>query len=231
METGRPFTMLHAGEDLHGWDWGEGPAVLLAHGWGSRAGRWSALAPALVAAGYRVIAYDAPAHGRSGGSGSSLPEFSRALRAMAAHVGPLHGAVGHSLGGAAIAVALSHGLRLERAVLIAAPADAVSYADRFAEYLELSPEVRTLMRQNLERRLSVTWDQLHVPTIAGAFTTPALIIHDRDDKDVLPADAEAIAGVWPGAELLLTTGLGHRAIIRDAEVVRRSVEWLGGTGP
>jgi pimeloyl-ACP methyl ester carboxylesterase len=37
----------------------------------------------------------------------------------------------------------------------------------------------------------------------------------------------SIAEAWPGAELFTTTGLGHRAILRDPEVVRRTVEFLG----
>jgi alpha-beta hydrolase superfamily lysophospholipase len=36
------------------------PTVVLVHGWGSRASRLSALAAALVEAGFRAVAYDAP---------------------------------------------------------------------------------------------------------------------------------------------------------------------------
>jgi pimeloyl-ACP methyl ester carboxylesterase len=57
-------------------------------------------------------------------------------------------------------------------------------------------------------------------------TTPALIIHDRDDPDVPYAHGEEIANAWPGAQLVATAGLGHRAILRDPDVVRRTVEFL-----
>jgi pimeloyl-ACP methyl ester carboxylesterase len=49
---------------------------------------------------------------------------------------------------------------------------------------------------------------------------------DRDDPDVPYAHGEEIAGAWPGAQLVVTTGLGHRALLRDPEVIRRTVTFL-----
>src|SRR5215468_8096629 len=56
------------------WSWGEGPTVLLVHGWGSRGARLHSFVEPLVAAGYRVVAFDAPGHGDTAGRTSSLPE-------------------------------------------------------------------------------------------------------------------------------------------------------------
>jgi pimeloyl-ACP methyl ester carboxylesterase len=226
LRTGRPATFTHGRLVLRGWEWGDGPLVLLAHGWGSRAGRWAAFVPELVAAGHRVIAYDAPAHGRSDGRLASLPEFARALRAVADVAGPVHGLIGHSLGGAGAALAMIEGLAAERAVLIAAPADPATFSRAFAAYLRIPGPVRDAMQRNLEHRLHVTWDELHLPTIVRDLATPALVVHDRGDDDVPSAEAVAIAEAWPGAELLLTDGLGHRAVLRDPAVIARAVEFL-----
>jgi pimeloyl-ACP methyl ester carboxylesterase len=57
-------------------------------------------------------------------------------------------------------------------------------------------------------------------------TVPALVVHDRDDRDVPFSHGDEIARAWPGAELMATTGLGHRAVVWDAEVVRRTVGFL-----
>jgi pimeloyl-ACP methyl ester carboxylesterase len=57
-------------------------------------------------------------------------------------------------------------------------------------------------------------------------TAPALIIHDREDPDVPYAHGEEIAAAWPGAELLTTTGLGHRAVLRDPGVIQRTIAFL-----
>lgn len=226
LATGRSYGVALDGTELRAWAWGTGPLVVLAHGWGSRAGRWSTLASALLEHGFAVVTYDAPAHGTSPGRLASLPEFARALRAVADSAGPLHAVVGHSLGGTAIALALNQGLRADRAVLISAPADPETFPDRFAELLAIPAPVRKAMQQNLEVRLKFQWRDLHVPGLVTALTTRALVIHDREDSDVLPADAETIAAAWPGSQLLLTSGLGHRAIIRDPAVVGAAVEFL-----
>ena len=226
LTTGRARAIPYGSAALRAWEWGEGPLIVLTHGWGSRAGRWSALAPELVGAGHRVVAFDAPAHGQSPGRYASLPEFARALRAVADAMGPVHGLVGHSLGGAAVAVAMSQGLAARRAVLIAAPADPATFSRAFASYLRIPAPVRDAMQRNLESRLRITWDALHLPTIVRGIGSPALVVHDRDDGDVPVEEAAAIADAWPRAELMLTEGLGHRAVIRDPTIVARTVDFL-----
>jgi pimeloyl-ACP methyl ester carboxylesterase len=230
LASGRRFTVQGEGEDLAAWEWGAGPTVVLVHGWGGRAGRFGALTQALGEGGYRVVAYDAPAHGRSTGRSSSLPEFARALRAVGNAVGPVHGLVGHSLGGAAAILALRDGLRTERIVLLAAPADVTGFSTAFADHLRLSAGTRAVMRRNLESRLQMRWDELHLPTIVRSLTTAALVLHDREDEDVPYAHGEEIAAAWPGARLIATAGLGHRGLLRDPDTVRETVAFLRGAG-
>jgi len=227
LATGSRFTVRSEGQDLAGWEWGDGPAVLLMHGWGSRAGRLSAIAGALVQGGFRAVAFDAPAHGESTGRFASLPEFARGLRAVGDRVGPLRGVLGHSLGGAAISVALRDGLAAERVVLIAPPADARLFVHAFGRQLRLPRPVQDTMLRNLEARLRFRFAELHITAFAPQLRAAVLILHDRDDPDVPFSHGEAIAGAWPGARLVPTTGLGHRAILRDQAVIGESVRFLG----
>lgn len=226
LETGTRLSVRSGAQDLAVWTWGSGRPVVLAHGWGSRAGRFSTIAAALVEADFRVVLFDAPAHGASMGRQASLPEFSLALRAVGDKVGPLHGLIGHSLGGAAVSLAMRHGLHAERAVLLAPPADVVLFSHAFSEHLRIPLRARKVMRQNLETRLQFRFEELHIPTLARGMTASALIIHDRHDPDVPYAHGKEIATAWPGAQLLTTTGLGHRAILRDADVIRHTVAFL-----
>jgi pimeloyl-ACP methyl ester carboxylesterase len=224
--SGRAFSVEWQGQRLAAWDWGGGPTVVLVHGWGSRAGRLAAAAGALVEAGFRVVLYDAPAHGLSTGRFASLPEFARALRAVAEAVGPVYGLVGHSLGGAAVSLALNWGLAADRAVLVAPPSDVVVFSHAFAEQVNLPRRAHDAMRRNLETRLDMRWDEIHIATLARSLRTPVLVVHDREDPDVPFTHAEEIAGAWPDARLLTTSGLGHRAILRDPDVVRAAVAFL-----
>jgi pimeloyl-ACP methyl ester carboxylesterase len=228
LETGRRFSVVSETQELAAWEWGRGPTIILVHGWGSRAGRFSGMARALAEAGFRVVAYDGPAHGRSTGRLASLPEFARALGAVTRSVGPVHGLVGHSLGGAAVTLALRDGLDAQRVVLLSTPADVIPFTTAFADHFRLSPGTRVALQRNLESRLKVRWDELHLPTIARSLRASALLLHDREDDDVPYSQAEKIAQAWPGARLVPTTGLGHRAIMRDPAVVRRTVGFLQG---
>jgi pimeloyl-ACP methyl ester carboxylesterase len=227
LATGRRFAVRSEGQELAAWEWGAGPAILLAHGWGSRAGRFRGIGRALVEEGFRVVAHDAPAHGRSTGRFASLPEFARALRAVADQVGEVYGVVGHSLGGAAACVAMHAGLEARRVVIVAPPADVQGFSRDFGDYLRIPPRARQALRRNLETRLRMRWEDLHIPTLARTLRVPALIVHDREDAEVPFAHGEEIAHAFPRARLIATSGLGHRAILRDPEVVRQVVAFLG----
>lgn len=227
LATGTRHTVQSEGHDIAAWTWGEGPVVVLTHGWGSRAGRFSTLAQALAAAGFRVVLFDAPAHGESMGNQTSLPQFASALRAVGERFDPIYGVVGHSLGGAAVSLALGNGLRAQRAVLLSSPADVVLFSHAFAKHLRIPLRVHAVMRRNLEYRLRIRWEELHVPTLArGMAATPALVVHDRNDEDVPFIQGREIADAWPGAQFMATSGLGHRAVVWDAEVIQRTVTFL-----
>src|SRR6201999_2421848 len=85
--------------------WGDGPSVLLVHGWGGSAGQMTAFGEPLREAGFSVVAFHAPGHGASTGSWLAIPRFAAALAAVARFHGPLHGIIAHSLGGPAALMA------------------------------------------------------------------------------------------------------------------------------
>ena len=223
LATGTRFEIRTGRETLAAWGWGtDGPLAILLHGWGSRAARWHELVPALVGDGFRVVAYDQPAHGESSGQLASLPQFVRALEAVVARLDdPPALLVGHSLGGSALAIAMHRGVATRRAVLLSAPAEQREYAERFARTIGLPDAARDIMADNLSRRLGFTWNDLDIPELAHEFTVPALIVHDRGDLDVGFHHAQRIAENWPGAELLPTDGLGHSGALNDPMVVER----------
>jgi pimeloyl-ACP methyl ester carboxylesterase len=224
--TGSRFTLTSQGQRLVGWEWGSGPTVVLVHGWGSRASRLGALAAAVAGAGFRVVAYDAPAHGESTGRFASLPELARALTDVGDAVGSIHGLVGHSLGAAAVATAMRHGLEARRVVLIAPPADMRIFSDLFAQTLAIPAAVQQTMHRNLERRLRIVWDDLHIASVVRELPAEALVIHDRDDTEVPYAHGEEIVEAWAGSRLESTSGLGHRALVRDPAVIGWAVQFL-----
>ncbi|MGH7672620.1 MAG: alpha/beta hydrolase [Gemmatimonadales bacterium] len=227
LRTGRPLRVCVREGRVAAWSWGQGPVVVLVHGWGGRGARLAAAyVEPLVAQGFSVVAFDAPGHGASDGRLSSMPQFARALRAVAEAAGSLFAIAAHSMGGSASALAISQGLQVDRAVFLAPAADPARFAADFASTLAVGPAAMAAMRDRSERRLGFRWADLDVPRMARAFDVPLLVIHDRDDATVPWTDGAAIAAAWPGAELVTTTGLGHRDVVRDSGVVDRVVAFI-----
>ena len=76
IERGNNYRLPFVGGELAITTWGEsGPAVLLMHGWGGARAQMTGFVNPLLSAGYRVVAYDQPAHGESDGKLTNLLEI------------------------------------------------------------------------------------------------------------------------------------------------------------
>jgi pimeloyl-ACP methyl ester carboxylesterase len=231
---GRPFTVDVGGHRVAGQVWGEGPPVYLMHGWGGYSGQLAAFVAPLVARGYRVVAFDAPSHGRSapgafGPRSSSIPEFAAALTAVVAEAGPAHALIAHSMGGTAAAVALCDGLRADRLALLAPMASPVAYAGQLAGVLGFGERTYRRLITRVERRVGAPMRHFDVPELGRAIAMPpTLIVHDREDAYTPVTDGAAIAAAWPSARMHVTSGLGHRRLLGDPAVVAEVVDFVTG---
>lgn len=219
------------GRSIATYAWGDPatqPYVLLVHGWSSHGTRFLPWIAHLREAGYAAVAFDQPAHGRSGGRRSSLPEFARALSGVAQRFGRPAAVVGHSLGGAATAVALAGGLRTDRAILIAPAADPVDATNRFGRLLRLPERITRRMVALFETAVGSGFDDLQAHRNAPRIGCPALVVHDLEDREVPWHEGERYARCWPDARLVNTRGLGHSRIMDDAGVIAASLAFLRG---
>lgn len=219
-------TALHFEGGLAATSWGEGPPVLLVHGWDGRGTDMAPFVAPLVAAGRRAIALDGPAHGDSAGSESSMVRFAEAIGAVGAELGELARIVGHSVGAGATVLALDRGLTVRRAVLIAAPATVEGIMRRFLHILELPENWLPAFQAMVEAEVGVPAAALDLVHIAGQQRIPALVVHADDDREVPVTDAQAIARAWPGARLYRVSHCGHRRILLVQAVVDEAVKFL-----
>jgi non-heme chloroperoxidase len=121
------------GGSIHCMSAGEGPTLLLAHGFLLDLSMYAAIVPTLVGAGYRVISFDQRGHGasREGSAGVSPESAADDYRVLLDHFGG-DGAtlVGHSMGGFLGLIFLlrhpEHARRLRRLVLLGSNAGAVA---------------------------------------------------------------------------------------------------------
>lgn len=204
------------------------PAVLLTHGWGGVGAQLGGFVAPLLARGFRVVWFDHPGHGESGRRRVALPDLVRALGAIDAACGPFQAAVGHSLGAAALALALRGGLSLQRVVLIGAPASISDYMHGFARRLGLTAAVRETLRQRIEQRYGQRFDDIDRIEDLGRLRLPALLVHDAGDRHVPFAHSQRIAACLTGARLIRTHGLGHFRLLRDPAVTAAVATFVAG---
>jgi pimeloyl-ACP methyl ester carboxylesterase len=233
LATGEARTIRVNGSDMATWSWGQGPTVALVHGWGGYGAQMQSFVQPLLSAGFRATLFDAPSHGASGPSRygkrqSTLFEFADVLLAIADDR-PLAGVIAHSGGctAAAWAIRTRNRCRIPPMVFVAPMASPMAYISVFQNALGLSDDVVERFRANTERKLDFQWTALEVAPLAeSAATPPLLVIHDREDPETPWREGAEIASAWPDAQLITTEGLGHRKILRDAQVVDAAVRFI-----
>ena len=206
------------GVDVVTYEWGRGTRIaVLAHGWEGRASQFATLVRELVAEGFRVVAFDAPAHGDSPGRGTYVIDWIDVLDRLQRRHGRFDLVVGHSFAGFAAMVAAAGGLQAGRIVTIGAPAEAATLMRGFQRMLRFSDQVLDVMSARFAARYFpgdadpyVRLSTIRRPLPAGV---ALLVMHDGADRVVPFAEAARIAAANPAARTLATQGLGHYRIL------------------
>lgn len=214
--------------DLATWSWGTGSkTILLVHGWAGRGLQLGAFVEPLVESGYRVVAYDGPAHGESTGRRTNIFKLTEGLVAVADSVGPVSGVIAHSLGTTAVLLAAAcHAFDPGRFVAISPMGQTRTMTDWYGEMTGFGAGVVERMRSRLEERIGFRWNDIEPKRLAMSLDAEALVIHDHDDPELPASEGVALARAMPVAEFFLTEGLGHRRILRDPAVVATATDFI-----
>lgn len=235
LQGARRHTIASPMGQLAAWQFGDPaqPAVIASHGWGGRGAQFREFVPALLAAGFQVWLFDHAGHGLSEGSEATITDLAsgvaRVAQAAQADGATVSGLLGHSLGSAAISVALRHELKNPaelRVVQIAPPASLIHYSHFFARMLGLPERVRAAMQWRLEQRIGVKWQEFELPGAVAQLRQKTLVIHDEQDGEVAIEHGLAVARAWPDARFMRTDGLGHRRLLRDRKVIAAATDFL-----
>ncbi len=209
------------------YEFGESPKkILLVHGWSGRGTQLVKIAEALLAKGYSTISFDAPAHGKSPGKTTLMPEFIAAILEIDRIYGPFEAAVGHSLGGMSLLNAMRKGFDVNRLVTIGSGDIIKDIMDDFTKALQLDPKISDLMRVHFEKKSGETMNSYSSYLAAEKIEIPVLVIHDNDDHDVPVKCGINIHKHLKNGSLKITKGLGHRKILGDREVIEEIVEFI-----
>ena len=225
LESAKIFEVLYGKGILKGYEWGSGDkTILLVHGWESRGTGLRSFVPELVKAGFRVIAFDGPAHGNSDGKRTNLPHFAGGINAVINQIGGVYGIIAHSFGGPSSVYALVNAeTDIKKLVFIAVPSGISGILSKTASTLKLpksvSEEFKNILSQKIGGR---PIEETDVAKSYGKFSVEdVLVVHDKNDDVVHFTSAEKIFENWENANLLITEGLGHYRIMKNTEVVRK----------
>ncbi len=223
------YTQLqHGSRTIPVYSWGQGPVILGVHGWAGAGIQFGAWVDPLVEAGYRVVLFDAPAHGRAQGESTNLYEMAEVIAKVAASVGRVHGILAHSIGCIAVARAITDGLQANYVAMLAPPVSLTAVMENLGRQLGLSPEVLSVHLQLMEERFGASvWDQLDLETLSRSLTQRGLIVIDDDDTSISPAESQRVAETWDKAGVLRTSGLGHNRLLWSPMVVDTVLRDLG----
>lgn len=200
--------------------------IVLVHGWTSEASFMTAFMEPLRRSGYRVVAFDFPAHGLSPGRRTTLADCARAMLTVCDRYGPVDAAVAHSFGGfVSLLVAeggppLHHAHPIGRFVLIACPNKLSEVTRNFGRNLKLSPAAQRFYERHLERVGHRPVATFSAAELLRGTDAPVLIIHGRDDEEVTFRNAQDIAAARPSARLMPFDGLSHRNVLFAPPVFR-----------
>jgi pimeloyl-ACP methyl ester carboxylesterase len=232
LERGQNSQVPFAGGELAVTKWGQGAAsVLLVHGWGGSRAQMTGFVDPLLAAGYRVVAFDQPAHGDSDGKITNFLEIAPTMKLIADKEGTFEGIISHSFGTLVTSYAL---VNLEfpspaRLVYFGALNRLMDSFPRFQAMAGLSDEIMQGFRELVEEEFGrKVLEAIRNELLAPQIRVPALMFHDATDNVTPIEDSRAIARVWNTARLTETEGLGHRGALQSDAIHEQVVDFLKG---
>ena len=200
--------------------------VLLVHGWSGRSTQLFAFADKLLENGYMVISFDGPAHGKSTGRTTMMPEFLKTIEKINTTFGPFEAAIGHSFGATSLYNAAATFLDIKTFIAIGSGDRISDIISNFAKNLYLKEKSAKKIQLGLEKKWMIHIDDFSSSSVAKKIKIPVLVVHDIIDGDVPVSCAYRIRQNLEKGSLFITNGLGHTKILRNNEVINKSIKFI-----
>ncbi|MFI4866510.1 MAG: alpha/beta fold hydrolase [Steroidobacterales bacterium] len=224
----RRLPTAHGEVQIYEWP-GDGPAVLVLHGWISYAGQLGEMIAGLRSHRLRVVAFDAPAHGRSGGQQADLPRFRDALAAVSRACGPAAAILAHSFGAITAASWLAEdaaAAQLRAAVLVGLPRDIGYLFESFSIAMGLRREVIGRLRALFRARYGGDPEDYAAPLLAQRIHIPVLLVHGGADEYIPAEHAREVALQLRDGRIQVIAGLNHSAPLRDPDSIELMAQFI-----
>ena len=228
LKTGQRFTFKSKGMRV-AYSWGEGPLIILIHGWEGRGAQMAPLAQRLAECGFKAIIFDVKAHGESSGKRVDFTDFQEDIIHLTQHMNQsVHAYVAHSAGGLLMMTARHKKLiQAERYVTLASPRGPYPPLEIIRKFLRTPESVEHRCRHHISKNFSASWSDLMKGKMFEYHGQgELLVIHDQDDELVLHSDSEQVIQQWPNAQTMKTSGLGHNKLLWSPSVMERIEDFI-----
>lgn len=212
--------------------WGNGPLIVMMHGWSGSGTQYRKFIPVLVNAGYQLAVFDAPSHGSNPGKRSDLVEFSDALVSIQQQIGPVDTVIAHSLGAMATLVATHRGLDINHMVLLAPHLDVGAMFESYTTLLNLNKYLTRRFHQVVGEQMADVmdhpdpWKMLTPAALLQEEAVPGLLVYDSADEEVSQQLFFDIGQQWKRATVIRSQGLGHNGLLKDTGIINRVLDYL-----
>jgi predicted alpha/beta hydrolase family esterase len=232
-----PLSFTLDGVKVTGWRWmpessdlpASGRKAMICHGFESSVINFDRYISPLLKKGYEVLAFDAPAHGRSGGKQINAPLYKKMILEVNKQYGPVHSFMAHSFGGLGLSLAMeeiSH-TPSHKLVLIAPATESKTAADTFFRFLQLKPSVRLEFDRLIIQKSGLSIEWYSIRRAMKNIRASVLWVHDEDDDTTPLSDALKVKeDGHENVEFMITKGLGHRRIYRENKVTKAIIDFL-----
>jgi Alpha/beta hydrolase family len=219
-------------QSIHGYRWRNHPSdkkVLILHGFESSIINFDRYIEPLLHKGYEVLAFDAPAHGKSGGRSLNAREYKDFILFLYRQFGPIQSFIAHSFGGLALCLAFERMTHDDKTkiVLIAPATETVTAIEHFFQFLHLNNAIRPEFDQQIANIGGHQPGWYSIARIAPHLKAQVLFLQDKEDQMTpFPDVAPIIDKHYPNFRFIISEGLGHRRIYKSRRSINSIMDFL-----
>ncbi len=218
---------------IHGFEWlpnkPNDQTVLIAHGYASFAYKFEHYITPLLKMGYRVLAFDGPAHGQSEGKHIHVVVYQEAIQKIMEQAGPVHHFIGHSLGALTLSMIAENIDQAEdrKFILIAPATKTTTTFANFFKMMHLNEVNIAAFLSDVSSKTSHKVEFFAADRALANYKGPVLWVHDEKDvvcpyEDIINFKEKAPSNI----KFLITNGLGHNKVYKTAEVMDQIMAFL-----
>jgi len=204
----------------------KGQKVLLLHGWSGRATQLFAFAKNLNESGMEIVSFDAPGHGFSDGKTTNIVEFVACVHEVYKNYGPFDHIIGHSMGGLVALNSAREGLEFKTLTVIGSGDKIKNVFLDYTRKMEFTDRIADRMIDVVEKRFEESLEHYSGSHSLENLTIPVQIAHDEQDYEIPVSYAKDLYKASKNGHLIITTGLGHRRILRDRDLIKKVSDFI-----